>query len=487
MNLKIKLHKIKHIKDAEFSMRLDKGLYAITGENGSGKSTIVTCAASSFFYMQMNEYIGKTEDDASIGFVLPTGTCTYAKYNGRWKRRFSGTFKLNGFYEASLIFGNRFRNTSFEKLKKLDRIQPSSLKMADDFIRESLGQILHGKPSFYEKLFVLEHKGSDFSGDVFFYERAGVRVSQFHMSTGENLLISILNSINRKNHSRVDRDITGLILLDEIELALHPAALKRLVVFLGKITNEYNYAVYFSTNSIELISAISPNNIYFIERYADDSIEILNPCYPAYATRILYDHDGYDKVIMVEDDLAKEIIKRVIKNERLLQSRLVHILPCGGYSNVISLATEVIRDNLLSKKTSLSIILDADVKSDVEAFIVNKGIGKNLPLSYLPIESLEKFLRTNLYLQVDHKLFRTLNDYIFLQKSLKEIIDEYAIVCDDNKDKDGKRLYQLIETELSNRNKNRQELIEVIVDYLLEEKPERIQKCIGFLKTQLSK
>lgn len=36
MNLKIKLHKIKHIKDAEFSMRLDKGLYAITGENANG-------------------------------------------------------------------------------------------------------------------------------------------------------------------------------------------------------------------------------------------------------------------------------------------------------------------------------------------------------------------------------------------------------------------------------------------------------------------
>ena len=300
------------------------------------------------------------------------------------------------------------------------------------------------------------------------------------------MLISILNSINLKNSSRVDRDITGLILLDEIELALHPAALKRLVIFLAKIASEYNYAIYFSTHSIELVSAIDPQNIYFIERYADHTIEILNPCYPAYATRILYDHDGYDKVIMVEDDLAKEIIKRLIKSERLLQNRLVHVLPCGGYSNVISLATEVVRDNLLTKKTSLSIVLDADVKTDVESFITNKEVGRNLPISYLPIESLEKFLRKNLFLSVNHRLFRILTDYIFQQKSLKEIIDEYTIINNKKEDKDGKRLFQIISNELENRNKNRQELIEIIVDYLMEEQSESIKKTLQFLNTQLS-
>ena len=49
----------------------------------------------------------------------------------------------------------------------------------------------------------------------------------------------------------------------------------------------YNYAIYFSTHSIELIGNISPENIYFLDRHSDNSIEILNPCYPAYATRIL--------------------------------------------------------------------------------------------------------------------------------------------------------------------------------------------------------
>lgn len=53
INLKIKLHKIKHIKDAEFSMRLDKGLYAITGENaGSAVGDSVLSVAKYFVYLQ---------------------------------------------------------------------------------------------------------------------------------------------------------------------------------------------------------------------------------------------------------------------------------------------------------------------------------------------------------------------------------------------------------------------------------------------------
>ena len=136
------------------------------------------------------------------------------------------------------------------------------------------------------------------------------------MSTGENLLIRILNSLNIRNSDRQTIDTPCLLLLDEIELALHPSSLKRLVVFLKEISNEYNYAVYFSTHSIELISSIKPDNIFFLERHSDRSVELINPCYPAYATRMLYDYgSGYEYIILVEDDLAKEIVMRLLKKK----------------------------------------------------------------------------------------------------------------------------------------------------------------------------
>lgn len=72
MKLKMQIKNIKSINDLNIELPLDKGLYAITGQNGSGKSTVITCASSAYFNMQMNEYFGKTPDDASIFFESVT-------------------------------------------------------------------------------------------------------------------------------------------------------------------------------------------------------------------------------------------------------------------------------------------------------------------------------------------------------------------------------------------------------------------------------
>lgn len=85
----------------------------------------------------------------------------------------------------------------------------------------------------------------------------------------------------------------------------------------------------------------------------------------------------------------------------------------------------------------------------------------------MPIKSLEKYLRSKLVLSVDHKLYRHLTDYIFQQKSLAEIIDEYKRISryDWEKDSNGKTFYSLLNDELQKRNKDRAELIETIVDF----------------------
>lgn len=486
MKLNMKIKKIKSIETLEIDLPIQKGLYAITGQNGSGKSTVVTCASSVFFRLPMHDYFGKTSDDASIDFTLNGATRSWKKIEGKWKADYSGNMEIKGFYEGSIIFGNRFKNTSYELLKKLDRITDSVLKPAPDFIRENLGVILHNNKNFYEKLFFLNAKESGqnvkFTGDIFYYQKGDKRVSQFHMSTGENLLVSVLNSINIRNIDRASLNKPCLLFLDEIELALHPSSLKRLVTFLEEISNRFNYAIYFSTHSIELISSIDPINIFFLSRYSDNTLEVINPCYPAYATRMLYDHSGYDYIILVEDDLAKEIVTRILRKYSLLGNKLVHVLPCGGYTNVIELAREVVSSNLVGKISSISIILDADIKIDAEAYLLRNSINNNIPLNYLPIESLEKYLKTNLFDTVDHKLFRLLNDFVFHQISLTEIIEKYKNDEANVKDNNGKKLYSRIDNELRARNKSRNEIIEIIVEYLIENKDAQIQRIVTFLK-----
>lgn len=490
MKLHAHIHKIKCINDLQLNLPLDKGLYAITGQNGSGKSTIAGSVASVFFNFPMKEYFGKTDEDAFIHFELGVSKRKWHINKNKWEQETEGPrMDIKGFFEGSLIFGNRFKDMSYEKINYVERINQSELNAANDFIRKNLGYILQGDENFYEKLWFVSPNHSNpnysFKREFFFYEKNGKRISQFHMSTGENLLISILNSLYIRNNDRASLSKPCMMLLDEIELALHPSSLKRLTNFLKEMANQYNYAIYFSTHSIELISGISPSNIFFIERHADDSIEILNPCYPAYATRTLYDHNGYDKVILVEDDLAKSIIDRLLRSERLLNNRLVHVLPCGGYTNVVCLADDVVKNNLLGRKASISIVLDGDIKKQVQDFMTKRGLSNNIPLNFLPIASLEKYLREKLYLNVDQKLFRELNDYIFQNKSLTQIIDDYKKDPSAPQDNDGKKLFNQIDSELRERKVDRAELISMVVNHLFENRSQNLEKLIIFLKKQM--
>ena len=87
-----------------------------------------------------------------------------------------------------------------------------------------------------------------------------------------------------------------------------------------------------------------------------------------------------------------------------------------------------------------------------------------------------------MYLNVDHGLFRRLNDYIFQQKSLSDIVDIYKKENNAIGDANGKKLYSLIDSELRERKKDRHELIEIIVDYLFEKETDTIKPVVDFLK-----
>ena len=106
---------------------------------------------------------------------------------------------VNGFYEGSIIFGNRFKDTNFSVIRILDRLSESDIIPADDFVKSNLGMILHNDNAYFKSLFILKKDVAQKSGvtsDPYFFKTdEGVLVSQARMSTGENLLISILHSL----------------------------------------------------------------------------------------------------------------------------------------------------------------------------------------------------------------------------------------------------------------------------------------------------
>ena len=489
MGLKISIQNVKSIKDLSLELPVDKGLYAITGENATGKSTIAMCAASLFYRFDIQQYLGKLTDNSIISFSLndQNQVCTY-KLDGNFVKQ--GHINVKGFFEGSLIYGNRFRNTSYNMVRKLNSIVDTDIEPADDFIRENLGLLLCNDKTYYHDLFWLKRGLQNkyhLGGTAFFYMRDGLRIHQAHMSTGENLLLSILHSLKMRIDDRGDLETPCVIFLDEIELALHASSLRRLVVFLKNIANKYNMAIYFSTHSIELIRDIIPERIFYLQKFVNGSIEVINPCYPAFATKNLYDSNlGYDDVILVEDDLAKVIIHNILRNHSLLNSRLVNVLPCGGWQNVLRLANDIMQSNLLGINSKIIVILDGDIQAQVQPFLNDNNIRLNTPLNYLPIPSLEKYLKTNLYDRVDRGLTQELDNYVFQKVGLRNILLEYKNKGPYRKgDSNGKELFSALSIEMDSNGKSRDELVSIILRYINEHDNQRTAKILSFLQKQL--
>lgn len=137
------------------------------------------------------------------------------------------------------------------------------------------------------------------------------------------------------------------MLMDEIELALHPVGVSRFLDLVEEITAQYkNVVAILTTHAPEVIRRINPNNMYKLEN-VDGNVSVTNPCYPSYAIRELYMHDKYDYLILCEDALAKCLIERIITGKQLMVSKLICVLPVGGWESVLKLHLDIVRNNVL--------------------------------------------------------------------------------------------------------------------------------------------
>lgn len=466
-NLKVEIQNIKSIKAFTLEIPIDQGLYAVAGTNGVGKSTIMALLAVPFRPVLLKTLFGSCSVGSSATYTHEGKSDSWVKQEDNWIVNDGGkkVVWIDGFIEGSVIHGTRFTDGTLNTLKLSEKVENEHLVDADDFINENFSQILHGKKGVYPTIKKVKNKNLaeklGFDTVPYFMEYGDRRLSQYWLSTGENLLLSLLHFLNNKifQQKRKGSKDRSFILVDEIELALHPVAINRLVDLLLKVAKEYNLAIYFSTHSTELLRLLRPSNIFYLQNLPDKSIEVINPCYPAYATRFLYNQDGYDFLILVEDDLAKFVIERIISKEKLYESKLYHILPCGDWRNTARLHKEIIDSNLTSRATKIISILDGDIETTFEKEKIKKPEYSCINVTYLPIQSLEKYLHHHLVLNVDKFFFRTINDSFFRRISLDDIIREYQNDSIDNK---GKKLWNMMVSKISDDGMSEKEFLREI-------------------------
>lgn len=87
------------------------------------------------------------------------------------------------------------------------------------------------------------------------------------MSTGEAMILNLIASL----YAQIRQN--SLIVFDEMEVHLHPKAIRQMMSLLFKITNEYNSACIIATHSAIVIQELLADNVIIIEK-RDDNIPI---------------------------------------------------------------------------------------------------------------------------------------------------------------------------------------------------------------------
>jgi hypothetical protein len=282
------------------------------------------------------------------------------------------------------------------------------------------------------------------------------------MSSGECLLVSLLhfvyNSIVRRS---LGRNHKIMVLIDEIELALHPIAVSRLLDLLNDlIQSNRNLVVILTTHSPEVIRKLKPSNLLKIENN-NGKVDLQSHCYPSYLIRDVYSHDGFDFLLLAEDILAKILISKILQKESLMKSKLIHVVPVGGWQNVLSLHEELLRSNALGINREIISILDGDVKEDV-------GEGyKNLKKLFLPIKSIEKYLYSVIVEQKNMKVRRVLNDKYFTIRSLDSLVMSFNERYPKGVSQPDKKFYFSLKKDLESRGIQEEYFINNLVDDLI--------------------
>ncbi len=136
--------------------------------------------------------------------------------------------------------------------------------------------------------------------ELLFAERSDVngKYSEFHMSAGERAILRISKDIsNLKN---------ALVLIDEVEVGLHPFTQQQLMLELQRIALRNDLQIIVTSHSPVVIDSVPPEARIFLERTSDNVIE--RPAYKDIIQKALYGQSTEKLNLLCEDEMGEYFI-----------------------------------------------------------------------------------------------------------------------------------------------------------------------------------
>ena len=376
--MKITLENIKGIKKLEYEAPNKVGIYVLTGVNGSGKSTLLTALArisdTSVFSAQFKETPFDSYKGAKISYHIEkdgkTHEVSYLKKDKKWDPYPTGhrLKDIAPFTEVVYISTTNQRFIESEiKDKPIEKAETKA-NAASSALKNGMKDILNTDKFEDLKYQTITNKGGGARNPrrknrVYYIPTDNNSAfSELNFSLGERMVLNALYALENIKEK-------ALLLIDEIELALHPVAQIRFYNYLKKIAKEKQLMVIISTHSPSLIRYASQR--HFLEPQPDGSVEVKTDCYPSYILRdvTIEEETPPDYTLFVEDDQARWLLSAIIKKmkveENFSKKLSYKIVPVGGWRETINLMKEFMYTSPYSKR-NVEAFPDKDAEDSIE-------------------------------------------------------------------------------------------------------------------------
>lgn len=329
----------------KFSLDFTYPITAISGSNGSGKSTVLALAACAYHndrkgfipplrnksYYTFHDFFVQSSAEAPVEGV----EIRYGILHNNWRRRDPGlgfqsrkkkkSGKWNN-YDSRVnrnvvYFGVQRVVPHYERSTHKSyrsKFKPGSMPKGD---REKIAGIaakIIGKP--YSDFDAYEH--TKYTLPV--ASASGISYSGFNMGAGESSVFEILTALFGAGEG-------ALLVIDEIELGLHELAQARLIAELKKLCKSRKCQIICSTHSHAILRNLPPEARFHMERLSGKTF-ITPGASPDFACGKMGRPDAYELDVFVEDRVAVEILQAAFPAD--IRGR-VNIKPIGSHAAVI--------------------------------------------------------------------------------------------------------------------------------------------------------
>lgn len=368
MNKVIKINSLRNVESLTFEMP-KPGVYLLTGENGAGKSTLLACMrrigySNAFPLHFPKSAISEKLDSftkASIVYEVAGRSVEY-KYRGeRWTPQPRTNSDVLGKFEyPSVVY---IGATADRITPRPEDFKPNKTKAPSGDIVANANEVF-GSQKFNDLKVANVTRGVSES----FLFKVGVGASteyysERNFSLGELCVLKLLKNIESCPNN-------SLLLIDEIEMALHPSAQIRLFRLLERLAKPKNLTVIVSSHSVSLIKTVARANLIHLMRDESKIVPVFG-AFPSFVLGGVADSEErtFDAMIYVEDEVAERIVTELVQlclfekfgGAGYLKPK-VGITPIGGYSKVAMYLSR--HESMWRVGLRCHALLDADVKEE---------------------------------------------------------------------------------------------------------------------------